>query len=137
MNKFLIVLVLLLFGVLAGALVKRSLSSSGEADYRNDLSEDLNAFQGEWYAAPANGDRSFIAEFKGRSLRLVANIQWRRTHTLVGLDQRGREQLIVIDNGADALVYRFEGDDVLWLEFQPDGRTAAKAIRFERVMPSD
>jgi hypothetical protein len=137
MNKGLVALVLLIVAGLGAAVVKRATDSSEKLVPVNYQTENLKDFQGEWYAAPTNGARSFTAQFKGHSLRLMSGTLWRITHTVVGLDERSEENLIVVDNEADALVYRFESEDVLWLEFQPDSQTARKAIRFKRVQPSD
>lgn len=137
MNKVLMILILLIMGGLGIAVVKRAAFSSEKQVPMNYLSEDLKDLQGEWYAATTNGDRSFSAEFQGRSFRLVSGTQWRKTHTVSGLDKSKGKSLIVIDDGADALVYRFESEDVLWLEFHPDTRMPQKAIRFRRVLPLD
>jgi hypothetical protein len=137
MNKGFVVLVLLIIGVLGAMVVKRAAHIPEKQVPGNNLAVDLEDFQGDWYAAPTNGGHSFTAEFKGRSFRLVSGTLWRITHTVEGLDRSGETNLIVVDNETDALVYRFESEDVLWLEFQPDNQTARKAIRFARLQPSD
>jgi len=137
MNKVLILIFLLILGLFGFALIKRNPFSTAQSTRQESSSENLQKFQGEWRSAPTGETRSIVAEFKGCSLRLVASSEWRRTYSITRLANAQGKRVIVVDGGEDALVYRFDGDEVLWIElkhqYAPDGQT----IRFQRVPPTD
>ncbi len=131
------VLIVLILGLLALGVVKRNQYSSARPTSPDRVSENLQKFQGEWHSASTDGVRGIRAEFKGRSLRLVASSEWRRTYSITRLASAQGKRVIVVDKGANALVYRFEGDDVLWIELKDQFPVSGQSIRFDRVSQTD
>lgn len=137
MKKVYAVLIVLILGLLVVGVIKRNQYSSSEPTSPDSASENLQQFQGEWRSASMDGARAISAEFKGRSLRLVSGSEWRRTYSITRFaDARGKK-IMVVDEGEDALVYRFEGDDVLWLELKHQYPESGQDIRFYRVSQAD